>query len=121
MSNVQNLQTCAVGYLHLILPIVALMDGQAIEVAGEVIDGAGVEVPIGVTIIAVSSRNIADMMTIFSLIRMVEAIATPAPHAHRCRTPGIGPIASSYTVASTAPGLFAPTPATAISIALVTG
>lgn len=50
MTNVRNFQTCTVCDLNLILPTVALVHRQAVEVAGEVVGGTGIEVPVVVAV-----------------------------------------------------------------------
>ena len=51
MTNMGNLQTCAVADVHLLGAVVALLDVQTIEITGDVISGAAVGVPGGLDVV----------------------------------------------------------------------
>jgi hypothetical protein len=48
MTNMRDVQTCTIGDLNVVLPVVALMNVQVIEVIREVVIGVRVHVPIGI-------------------------------------------------------------------------
>src|SRR6266542_1391405 len=73
MTNMRNLQTCTICYVNLILAIVVLMHGEAVQVVGEVVGGTRVEVPV---LVSRAMRDHVARAVIVALIDMVEAVAT---------------------------------------------
>lgn len=48
LTNMSNFHTCSVGHVHLVMAVVSLPHGELVELSGDVICGACVNVPIGV-------------------------------------------------------------------------
>ena len=78
MTNMRNFQTCTICNLNLILPTIALVHRQTVEVAGEVVSGTGVEVLIVVTV-AVFSHVVAAVIGLVVMVAIIATIGAVVP------------------------------------------
>jgi hypothetical protein len=56
-ANTRNLHTCTVSRMYLIVAVVAIMHGELVELASDVIRGVGVGVPVGIGVVQCSSQS----------------------------------------------------------------
>ena len=73
MTNMRNFQTCTICNLNLILPTIALVHRQTVEVAGEVVGGTTIKVPI---VVAVTICHHVAAAMVVRLVGVIVAIAT---------------------------------------------
>ena len=57
MTNMTDLRTCSVGSVHMFIADVLVVDGQRLELAGDMVGGARVHVPVGVNFVGCSRRG----------------------------------------------------------------
>ena len=126
MTNVRNFQTCTICDLNLILPTVALVRRQTVEVAGEVVGGTGIKVPV---VVAVTICHHVAAAMVVRLVGVIVAIATvggvvPLLAAYlapwRTTVPAAAAVVTATVVATVAIGTIAATIATTpVSMATV--
>ena len=74
VTNMTNMHTCTIGGVNLITPMVFVPERQLLQVAGDMVGGAGIRVPVGVDGVGVHCSS--DKLRIWHII-FIKSVPAP--------------------------------------------